>query len=328
LPIRLNQIREEFLDFTRGTAPGCAVIAGNHDPDISTLHKLELLGGSRLHHSRGGVVRGSGCPGAGNCPDQGILSPGTPPRSRPMPREMPDERLAAAKRACARLELLDDPPSSAPMGTVPADPRIFWPPHRTLAMIKAWRQLPDRATAFARQYHPESVSSWSPYHMPGVWTRSDIVVINTAHFARHSAVTPSTFSQTNRRARSVALWRMFRFGTRDAAFALAPTGMDCLIPPECCQTWRLHHDHGISAGGLAMPTDGGFRCGGGFLETPSPGAANKGIINPGSLMGRRPTRIGISSWPRPSAVCHDACFRPHNLQRSSVCGPNKAHISH
>jgi len=222
---KTDQIRKEFLDFTRGTAPGCAVIAGNHDPDISTLHKLELLGGLVF------ITHGE------------VLFEDLVPWSRELPqikeffrlelaalpadaREMPDERLAAAKRACARLELLDDPHPRRPWERFQRTLGIFWPPHRTLAMIKAWRQLPDRATAFARQYHPGIRFILVGHtHMPGVWTRSDIVVINTGSFCPPFGCYAVDVSAKQIVVREV--WHSggcFALGRVIAAFALAPTG--------------------------------------------------------------------------------------------------------
>jgi len=184
---KTDQIREEFLDFTRGTAPGCAVIAGNHDPDISTLHKRNSRR-SRL------IITGRCCSRTGalepELPDQEFfrLELAALPADA---REMPDERLAAAKRACARLELLDDPHPRRPWERFQRTLGIFWPPHRTLAMIKACATA-GPATAFARQYHPGiRFILVGPYPYAGGLDRSDIVVINTGSFCPPFAVTPS-----------------------------------------------------------------------------------------------------------------------------------------
>jgi hypothetical protein len=92
-------------------------------------------------------------------------------------------------------------------------------------MAKAWSQLPGRATAFARQFRPSARFVMVGHtHRPGVWIRSDMIVINTGSFCPPFgcfAVDVSVEQIVVRRIRHAA--GTFALGRVVAAFALAPT---------------------------------------------------------------------------------------------------------
>jgi predicted phosphodiesterase len=224
IPQKTAEVRQEFIEFTRNAVPGCTVITGNHDPDLSTIHQLELLGGLVL------VTHGE------------VLFENLVPWSRELPqirefyrqelaalpaatRELPGERLAACKRACARFELLDDPHPRHPWGRFRRTLRIFWPPRCTVAMIKAWSELPERAEAFALQFRPGTRFVMVGHtHWPGVWIRPDIVVVNTGSFRPPFgcyAVDVSAEQVVVRKVRHSG--GRFALGRVVAAFSLAPT---------------------------------------------------------------------------------------------------------
>lgn len=221
---RTAAVREEFAEFTRRTVPGCTIITGNHDPEISTVHHLELLGGL-VFITHGEVLFEELVPWSRELPEirefyrqelAAIPSSAT---------DIPGERLAACKRACSRFEMTDDPHTRHPWGRFRRTVNIFWPPNRVLAMAKAWRELPDRALAFAHQFRPGARFILVGHtHRPGVWIRSDQVVINTGSFCP-----PFGCYATDVSAREVVVRRVrhsngsFFLGSVVAAFALAPT---------------------------------------------------------------------------------------------------------
>jgi predicted phosphodiesterase len=217
-------LREEFGKFTRSTVPDSIVITGNHDPDISTVHHLDLLG-SLVFITHGEVLFEDLVPWSRELPQirefyrQELA--GLPAAAR----ENPGERLAACKRACARFELSDNPYPCHPWGRFRRTLGILWPPHRTLAMLKAWSVLPDRAVAFARQFRPGSRFVVVGHtHWPGVWIRSEMVVINTGSFCP-----PFGCYAVDVSIEQVVVRRVCRSGDNFglgrvvAAFALSPT---------------------------------------------------------------------------------------------------------
>lgn len=71
----------------------------------------------------------------------------------------------------------------------PALPRLrrlvieFWPPRQPLAMLHAWRSLPDRVAAAAPRWFPRGqVVVTGHVHFPKVWRRGALTVINTGAF--------------------------------------------------------------------------------------------------------------------------------------------------
>ena len=218
-------IRREFLEFAQNAAPRCTVMTGNHDPDVSAIHHLELLGGL-VFITHGEVLFDDLVPWSRELPQIRELYRQELAALSPLQREAPDERLAAAKRACARHELSVDPHPRHLTGRVLRTANIFWPPRCSWAMFKAWHQLPDRAAAFARAFRPNvRFVAVGHTHRPGVWIRSDTVIINTGSFRPPFGcyATDVSFEQVVVRQVRHSGGR-FEFGRVIAAFALAPSG--------------------------------------------------------------------------------------------------------
>ncbi len=220
-----NQIREEFLDFARSAVPGCLVVTGNHDPDLSAVHHLELLGGL-VFITHGEVLFDDLVPWSRELPQIREFMRDELAALPADRREIPGERLTAGKRACARLELTHDPHPRHPWGRFHRTMRTFWPPHSVFAMLRAWLQLPDRAAAFARQWRPGVRFVMVGHtHRPGVWMRSDLVVINTGSFRPPFGCYAVDVSAPQIVVRQVRYsGGSFALGRVVAAFALAPTG--------------------------------------------------------------------------------------------------------
>ena len=217
-------IRDEFLDFVRRTAPGGTMITGNHDPDLSSIHHLELLGGL-VFLTHGEVLFEDLVPWSHELPRIRELYRQELAALSDEARGRPGDRLAASKRACLRLELPHDPHPRHSWGRLQRAARTFWPPRAVWAMVKAWHELPDRAEAFTRQFRPGARFALVGHtHRPGVWIRPDLVIINTGSFRPPFgcyAVDISAPQIVVRRVRSSA--RGFTLGRVVAAFALAPT---------------------------------------------------------------------------------------------------------
>jgi predicted phosphodiesterase len=217
-------IRQEFIEFARASVPCCTIITGNHDPEISTVHYLELLGGL-VFVTHGEVLFDDLVPWSRELPEIGEFYRQELAALPADMRALPGERLAASKRACSRFELSHDPHPRHPWGRIRRAVGIFWPPGRVAAMMKAWNELPLRAAAFARQFRPCTRFVFVGHtHRPGVWTRSGMVVVNTGSFCPPFgcyAIDVSTDQIVVRRVRHAC--GCFALGSVVAAFALAPT---------------------------------------------------------------------------------------------------------
>ncbi len=217
--------RGEFLGFTRNEAPRCIVVTGNHDPDVSAIHRLELLGGL-VFITHGEVLFEDLVPWSRELPQIREFYRQELAALSPSERGAPDERLAAAKRACARMVLIEDPHPRHPWGRLVRTARIFWPPRRSWAMLRAWQQLPDRAVAFAGEYRPGiRFVIVGHTHWPGVWMRSGAVIINTGSFQPPFGCYATDVSAEQIVVRQVGCsGGEFYLGRVVASFALAPTG--------------------------------------------------------------------------------------------------------
>lgn len=219
-----DETRREFLEFARHKVPRCTLITGNHDADLSDTHSLDLLGGIVLV-THGDVLFDELVPWSRELPQIRQLFREQLALLTPAQREDPGERLAACKRACGKVRLPHDPHGRGLWQRVLLTARIFWPPQYPLAMIRAWRELPDRAAAFAREFRPGSRFVLVGHtHRPGVWLRPGSVVINTGSFRPPFgcyAVDVSPEWVVVRRVRHRQ--GNFALGRVVASFALAPT---------------------------------------------------------------------------------------------------------
>ena len=220
-----NAIRQEFVEFARTAVPRCVVVTGNHDPDVSAVHHLELLGGL-VFITHGEVLFDDLVPWSRELPQIRDLYRQELSALTPAQRATPDERLAACKRACARLVLPTDPHPRHLWGRILRTARIFWPPRCSWAMFEAWSQLPERAVAFAREYRPGvRFVVVGHTHRPGVWIRSDAVIINTGSFRPPFGCYATDVSIEQVVVRQVRCsGGRFDLGRVVAAFALAPSG--------------------------------------------------------------------------------------------------------
>lgn len=224
LPSLSPRLRRHFLEFVRQEVPGCVLLTGNHDADISDVHHLDLLGGI-VFVTHGEILFDDLVPWSPERPQISELYRQQLAALPAAERDRLEPRLDACKRACAGLHPLPDPPRGPWRRTVQTA-RKFWPPRRTLAMIQAWHELPERVAAVVRRHRPRARFAIVGHtHLPGVWFRRDVVVINTGSFCPPFggyAVDVSPDQLVVRRVRQHE--RQFHLGRVVASFALAPTG--------------------------------------------------------------------------------------------------------
>jgi hypothetical protein len=99
-----------------------------------------------------------------------------------------------------------------------------WPPWRALSILRAWREAPGRAAAFARRHRPKArFMAIGHTHKPGVWrTESGIVVLNTGSFCRPFGPMVAEITDDRIRIRTVESRRgQFHPGGEVAGFSLS-----------------------------------------------------------------------------------------------------------
>ncbi len=182
-PDHTARCRAELLAFCADRVPRLSLITGNHDPDLSYCHHLDLAGGEVF------VVHGD------------ILYPSLVPWSRDAPvvrrrlreefrRAAPGSRGSLAARVAAFRRVSASLPQRHPAG-IPAWQALLsfladtvWPPHRTALILHSWLVLPARAARLGARHRPSARFIVTGHtHYPGCWLhRQGPVVINTGSF--------------------------------------------------------------------------------------------------------------------------------------------------
>ncbi len=174
---------DAMRDFFRAHVPAVVFVTGNHDPDISDTHEL-LLEGGRVWVTHGDV-----------CFDD--LTPWS--RQQPELWRLVQDRLATDPAAdyrdlAVRFHIAREAARTLVNPIDPGDRRLatrlarfghtFFPPRQIVAMLRSWRDLPDRAAALAAAQRPATrVVVLGHVHFPGVWRRGPrLTVVNTGSF--------------------------------------------------------------------------------------------------------------------------------------------------
>src|SRR5690606_16040745 len=94
-----------------------------------------------------------------------------------------DRYLAIAKAASIQAHLLDRAYNPTLWGKAKIFLHQGWPPTRPLKILRCWRELPDRALAFAQRFglRPRFIILGHT-HNPRIWRRGDQRVINLGSF--------------------------------------------------------------------------------------------------------------------------------------------------
>ncbi|MDD5349137.1 MAG: hypothetical protein PHQ12_02890 [Chthoniobacteraceae bacterium] len=156
-------------------------LTGNHDPDVTEIHHLELADGAILV-THGDVLFHGLSPWSTEAAvlraahDRELAALGHP--------EDLTRRLEALRRAARVLEPLGAKlmPRVKP-GLWHALAEHFWPPWRTLRILGGWAQTPFLANALAARCVPQARCVILGHtHFSGVWRVGGRLVVNTGGF--------------------------------------------------------------------------------------------------------------------------------------------------
>jgi predicted phosphodiesterase len=184
-PQRTADRRLEVLDFFASAGTPVTFLTGNHDPDLSGQHAVELEAG-RILVTHGDVLFDTIVPWA---KDAATIRQKVIAALAALPADggsRLDGRLAAFRSVAATIpQRHQSEPDPLHYALRLADDTV-WPPQRALSILRAWREAPARAAALARRHRPRARFIVIGHtHIPGVWrTATGIVVINTGSFCR------------------------------------------------------------------------------------------------------------------------------------------------
>ncbi len=182
-PDRTRADRIAAQDFFARAGTPTTFVTGNHDPDLSTVHALELAEG-RLLATHGDVLFDDIVPWGR---DAAVISRRIHAEFAAIPAEaapLLERRLAALRRVAAAIPQRHQSERHLLRYLAGLAADTLWPPHRLRSVLRAWRELPERAAALARDHRPRARFIVVGHtHRPGIWTTpSGVVVINTGSF--------------------------------------------------------------------------------------------------------------------------------------------------
>ena len=158
-------------------------LTGNHDPEVSPIHAIDLAGGSVFVCHGDAMFR--------------HLSPWSPKIRKIIP-EMESIRatygenrlekdldavLDCASRCRSLSPGYENEFRRGPLKHLRTAVRFAWPPHRPAYILSTWLTAPGAAHQFVERYRPQSsVFLFGHTHWPGIWKKDDRTVINTGGF--------------------------------------------------------------------------------------------------------------------------------------------------
>lgn len=217
--------REEILGFTRSSAPETTFITGNHDPDFSKDHLVDLASGA-VTVTHGDIVFDTMVPWGRDAAyiarEISAALGALPPEEQ---RNL-EQRFAIWRRVAFSIPQRHQSEPSLLKYAAHFALDTVCPPHRILRILHAWRVFSPRAAEFAHAHRPAAkfvVIGHS--HRPGVWRHPrGTVVINTGSFCPPLGAFTVDLRGPHLHVRRIEPRRgEFRLGETVAEFEVRPT---------------------------------------------------------------------------------------------------------
>jgi predicted phosphodiesterase len=180
-PEHTAQCRADALAFA--AAQPTTILTGNHDPDFSTQHAVELAGG-QVVATHGDIVFDQIVPWGTDGP---IIGPKIAAGLAALPPEQRNQlapRFAVWRRVAAEMPQRHQSEPNRLKYALKYAADTIWPPTRILRVLHAWRVYPKLVAEFARVHWPRAKFVVVGHtHRPGVWSRPGAAtVINTGSY--------------------------------------------------------------------------------------------------------------------------------------------------
>ena len=184
LPQVTAALRAETLEFFAHSAPPTSILTGNHDPDISDHHRLDLAGG-QIFVTHGDVIFDDLVPWG---QDASFARQRLKEQLAALPAEARDQldpRLAVYRRVAAAIPQRHQSERNALKYAANYVADTVWPPDRILRVLRAWRRAPGLTAELARRYRPQArFAVIGHIHHPGCWQLPNgVTVLNTGSFS-------------------------------------------------------------------------------------------------------------------------------------------------
>ena len=231
-PQQTARIRTETTAYFANCASTVIHLTGNHDPDISAHHSLDLAGG-HVFVTHGDIIFEDVVPWGRDTDYFTARIQHDLAALNEKSRHQLDSRLAITRAACLGLPQGHQAEPNPLKYALQVAADNLWPPQRSLRILRAWRETPARAAAIAATHRPDARFMLIGHtHRPGVWTTpSGLTVINTGSLSRPFGALAVDLHATQLTVRRiVARAGHFQPGPVIAEFALAETPASAKIP--------------------------------------------------------------------------------------------------
>lgn len=176
-------LRAEALEFFARSAPPTTILTGNHDPDISTRHLLDLAG-DQIFVTHGDIIFDNLVPWG---QDAAFARQHLTEELAALPAEARDQlepRLAIYRQVAATIPQRHQSERNGWKYTLSYLADTVWPPKRILRVLRAWRRAPGLAAELTRRYRPQArFAVIGHIHHPGCWRLPNgVIVLNTGSF--------------------------------------------------------------------------------------------------------------------------------------------------
>ncbi len=171
-------------EFFTARVPSVTFLTGNHDPDISAAHELELADG-RVWVTHGDVLFDDIAPWSRLRPELArrlaLIRPRHPTADwTNISTRLPMMREACLKLPCEHASRL----GGGVLTKLQRAARDLFPPNRALAMLRAWAAAPRLAARLAAAQRPAArLIVTGHIHFPGVRRSGGRTVVNTGSFS-------------------------------------------------------------------------------------------------------------------------------------------------
>ena len=182
-PEHTRECKAALLDFFRAHVPAATFLTGNHDPDFSPHHLVDLANGA-VTVTHGDIVFDNIVPWG---QDAAEISRGIAAAMAALPageRHALENRFAIWRRVAFSIPQRHQSEPNRWKYAFHFACDTVWPPARIFRILHAWRTYSPRAAEFAHTHRPAAKFILIGHtHRPGVWRHPrGTVVINTGSF--------------------------------------------------------------------------------------------------------------------------------------------------
>ncbi|MDQ8186654.1 metallophosphoesterase [Pelagicoccus sp. SDUM812002] len=179
-----DAIREKQRFETEMQKWGCkvSVITGNHDPEISEIHSLNILDG-KVFITHGDGLFPEIAPWSSNIANLRKHAAIIDPEATGKTEQDLHDYLHLHKLVTSRAHKDDKKYNPTLWGKLKIFLHQAWPPTTPFRILKSWREVPYRAVSLAERFglSPKFIVVGHT-HKPGIWKRGQQTVINLGSY--------------------------------------------------------------------------------------------------------------------------------------------------